>query len=194
MIALKAAALILLAPLALAGCRVETHNNGGKENVDIATPFAGLSVKTNDASIQQGVGLSVYPGATLQQKTNGDDGAADVNLSFGGFHLGVKALDYRTPDAPDKVLAFYRKDMAHFGDVLECRDNKPVGTLTRTREGLTCDRDQSGKVQISHEGDELRAGSVHHQHIVGVERKDGGTKIGLVMLDLPTGLSDDKSN
>ncbi len=87
---------LTLAALALlvAGCRVENH--GAKDDdVDIATPFGGLSVKTNDAAVQQGVGLAVYPGATLVKREKGDDSAADVNLSFGDFHLGVKALTHR---------------------------------------------------------------------------------------------------
>jgi hypothetical protein len=41
---------------------------------------------------------------------------------------------------------------------------------------------------------ELRTGSKQHMHIVNVEQHDGGTKFGLVALDLPgnLGFDDDK--
>ena len=190
----RIAATLLLLPL-LAGCRV-VHQNDGKdnENVKIATPFGGMSVKTNDNAVGA-VGLSLYPGAVREKKDDhGSDGAADVNLSFGDFHLGVRAASYRTPDAPDKVLAFYRKDMAKYGLVIQCRNNKPVGSPVRTADGLTCDKDDHNMNGSDTQQDELRAGSKQHQHIVGVELKDGATRIGLVQLDLPKGLTDHGSD
>jgi hypothetical protein len=185
-----AASALLFAGTTL-GCRVDKHNDGDGKDVKIATPFGGLSVQTNDATVQQSVGLAVYPGATLEKKEKGHDSAANVNLNFGDFHLGVKALSYLTPDSPEKVLAFYQKDLARFGPVLHCRDHKPVGTPTRTPEGLTCSSDdENAKVKVSDDdgdspSDELKAGSRYHQHIVGVHPRANGTKIGLVVLDLP---------
>lgn len=188
--------------LTLTGCRVDTHKEGNDDNVKIATPFGGLSVKTNGAVVQQGVGLSVYPGAQAitDAKKQSDDkdhvqGAADINLSFGAFHLGVKALSYRTPDDPEKVLAFYRKDMARYGQVIFCKRNQAVGTPTRTQDGLTCDKDGRGNIHVNNdydsEGGELKAGSKQHQHIVALDKEGSGTKIGLVALDLPGHLSVD---
>ena len=34
----------------------------------IATPFGGMTVKTNDAAVMDGLGLPVYPGAELVKK------------------------------------------------------------------------------------------------------------------------------
>ena len=53
-----------LALIGTTGCRIDTHKNGNNDDVKIATPFGGLSVKTNDAAVQEGVGLTPYPGAT----------------------------------------------------------------------------------------------------------------------------------
>ncbi len=175
---------------ALTGCRVDTNKDGDHQNVKIDTPFGGMSVKTNDAVVQEGVGLSVYPGSTLTKKKNdkGDDeGAADVNLSFGNFKLRVKALSYTTPDSPEKVMAFYRKDMVRYGAVILCQGKHPVGSPAVTQDGLTCSEDKNTKI---HAGDddadqELKAGSKLHQHIVGLDPQGSGTKIGLVALDLP---------
>jgi hypothetical protein len=178
---------------ALAGCRVDEHKNGDNENVKISTPFGGLSVKTNESTVQNGVGLDVYPGAVPEKKEKGHDGAADVNMSFGSFHLGVKAVSFTTPDAPEKVLAFYQKGLAKYGPVIECVNNQPVGTPARTPEGLTCDQEHNNHVHISDDSatkKELKAGSKQHEHIVEVEAKGTGTKFGLVMLDLPGKLSE----
>jgi len=183
------------------GCRVDEHKtaDGKNEDVKIATPFGGMSVKTDQAVVEGGVGLTVYPGATLIKKENGKDnsGSADINMSFGSFHLGVKALSYMTPDAPDKVIAFYRNDMAHFGSVILCNGNHAVGSPDHTSDGLTCDKDHGGNIHIDEESSqqELKAGSKQHQHIVAIEQKGSGTKIGLVALDLPGKLGkDDKDD
>lgn len=172
-----------------AGCHVDTHKNGNDEDVKIATPFGGMSVKTNESVVEGGVGLSVYPGATLEKKSRGhDNGAADVNMSFGSFHLGVKALSYVTGDKPEQVMAFYRKDMARYGAVILCRDNRAVGKPDRTQDGLSCDHDGNSHMQVDDDdtgNDQLKAGSKLHQHIVAIDPNGSGTKIGLVALDLP---------
>jgi hypothetical protein len=179
--------------LLLAGCRVSKHQDGDKQNVDISTPFGAMKVDTNtNPGDTSAIGLTAYPGAVPVKDDDGkNSGSADVNMSFGSFHLGVKATSFQTPDGESKVLAFYRKDLAKYGDVIECRGNSAVGQPSRTSQGLTCDTKQQNHINTHETSDndvELRAGSPQHQHIVGVEAKDGGTKIGLVMLDLPSHL------
>jgi hypothetical protein len=167
--------LVLLAStLALTGCTFEQKGSSGNEDVKIKTPLGGLKVKTNEAVVAAETGLPVYPGAAVVKKDK-DNGAADIDMSFGSFHLRVKAVSYRTPDAPDKVMAFYRKGLARFGDVIECRDEHPVGTPSKTSEGLTCDNDEKNHVNIGNPP----------QHIVSIDKESGGTKFGLVALDLP---------
>jgi hypothetical protein len=181
---LTAAALCTL----LAGCRIDEHNTGDNKDVRIATPFGGMQVKTNDAAVTQEIGLPLYPGATAVRNDN-DSGAADVNLDFGSFRMRIKAASYRTADPPEKVEAFYRDSLRHFGDVIACRNGRASGAPAQTTEGLTCN--VSGKhlsVDDSFGKDalQLKAGSKEHQHIVAIEPANGGTKIGLVALDLPS--------
>jgi hypothetical protein len=187
------AALLVLA--LLAGCHVSNHN--GKDNdVDVKSPFGSMHIKTNDTVDTASIGLSTYPGATVWKDDDADaknhDGhSADINLSFGDFHLGVKATSLRSTDSQDKILAFYRKDMVRYGDVIECKGNVSIGTPTRTSQGLTCETDDKHHEGIHISDDnklELRAGSEQHMHLVEVETKDGAQKIGLVSLDLPTHL------
>jgi len=198
-ISLAAAVSASLTLALLTGCRVNSEEHGDKKNVSISTPFGSMHVNTDDKPDATAIGLAVYPGATPYKNDSDDDhknnNSADVNLSFGDFHLGVKAATFITPDSQDKVLAFYKKELAHYGDVITCRGDASVGEPTRTAQGLTCDEDKKNHVSSSGlKGSdlELRAGSQQHQHIVGVEDKSGQTKIGLVMLDLP--ISHDKKD
>lgn len=188
------AAVMALGAVMLSGCRIDSHKDGDNDNVKIATPFGGMQVKTNDAAVQTGMGLPIYPGAELVKKKDKDNGSADVNLSFGSFQLRVKAASYRSTDSPDKLAAFYRQALGRYGDVIECSNNKPVGSLTRTAEGLTCDNDKENHIKVSEDISgkvELKAGSKQHQHIVAIDPEGSGTKFGLVALDLPGRLSVD---
>jgi hypothetical protein len=170
----------------MSGCRIESDKKDGNDNVKIATPFGGMTVKTNDDAVE-GLGLPVYPGAELVKKDK-NNGAADVNMSFGSFQLRVKAASYRTMDSPDQVTAFYRKALGRYGDVIQCQHDKPVGSPAQTPEGLTCDNDDKNHVSVSDDMSgkmQLKAGSKQHQHIVAIDPEGNGTKFGLVALDLP---------
>ncbi len=183
-------ATMIAATALMSGCRIESDKRNGNDNVKIATPFGGMTVKTNDDAVD-GLGMPVYPGAELVKKDK-NNGAADVNMSFGSFQLRVKAASYRTQDSPGQVTAFYRKALGRYGDVIECQNNKPVGTATRTAEGLTCDNDKENHISVDDDMSgkmELKAGSKLHQHIVAIDPEGNGTKFGLVALDLPGHLS-----
>jgi len=190
-----AAVSALLAVLLLAGCRITNDKNGKNDNVDISTPFGSMKVKTNDNVDTSSIGLSAYPGAVpLKDTDKDDDHSADINMSFGDFHLGVKAAGFQTSDPPEKVIAFYRKDLARYGDVIECKGDSPVGTPTRTSQGLTCGDQHKANIDLnshSHPDFELRTGSETRQHIVSIEAKNGGTCIGLVQLNLPSQIHSD---
>jgi hypothetical protein len=195
-----AVVMMITATALISGCRIESDKHGDNDNVKIATPFGGMTVKTNDAAVVEGLGLPVYPGAELVKKDK-NNGAADVNMSFGSFQLRVKAAGYRTQDSPDQVTAFYRKALGRYGDVIQCQNDKPVGSATHTAEGLTCDNEKENHISVNDDMSgkmELKAGSKLHQHIVAVDPEGNGTKFGLVALDLPGHLSfgdkDDKQS
>jgi hypothetical protein len=180
-------ATAIAATVLTSGCRVESDKKNGNENVKIATPFGGMTVKTNDDAVVEGLGLAVYPGAELVKKDK-NNGAADVNMSFGSFQLRVKAASYRTQDSPEEVKAFYQKALGHYGDVIQCQNDKAVGSLTHTAEGLTCDNEKGNHVYVNDDESgklELKAGSKQHQHIVAIDPEGNGTKFGIVALDLP---------
>jgi len=112
-------------------------------------------------------------------------------------------VNYTTADSQDKVVAFYKKALGRYGDVISCLDHAPVGTPTTTAEGLTCADDghanvnvDTGKNKYGYRGDngfQLKAGSKRHQHIVGFESSaPGETRFALVALDLPAGTDESK--
>jgi hypothetical protein len=204
-----ASAAGLFACLALAaglsGCwiHVDKGANGEDKNVQVDTPFGGVHVNT-DQTTATDLGLPEYPGAQMVKDHNDHD-SADVHVGFGEWEVHVRAVSYESNDKKDQVTAFYKKALGRYGDVLTCQDNAPVGTPTRTSEGLTCADDghhnhvnvDTGGYKSGDGGFQLKAGSERHQHIVGFEAPvDGQTRFALVALDLPNVGSDspNKSN
>ena len=194
-----------LACLLLSGCHVTEDDHGDHKNVSIGTPFGSMKVNTNkNGTDTASIGITAYPGATpINDKDDDDSNNANVSMNFGPFHLGVKAADFQSSDPSDKVIAFYQKDLAsRYGSVIECRGHNSVGSVTHTSQGLTCNDDEHTHIRTHDDHSkgiaimsddsstdiELRSGSPQHLHIVGVENRDGGTKIGLVSLDLPSDL------
>ena len=195
-LAILASAGFLLAT----GCHVQVEKdaNGKEKNVKIDTPIGGLHVRSDDTSAAD-VGLPPYPGATIAPDKDGDK-SADVHMGFGDFQLRVKVVNYQTPDSQDKVLAFYQKALGRFGDVIRCQGDQPVGTPIVTREGLNCTEDH-GNTHVQIGGRDvsadltLRAGSRHHQHILGIEQNSGaGTRYALIELQLPAAIDNDKGS
>ncbi len=178
---------LLLLPLA--GCMVQSRKGANGDDVNISTPLGGMSVKTDNASVQSKLGLPLYPGAVLEKKKGDDNGSADVNMNFGAFHLRVLAMGFTSPDSPQKVSDFYRKALSEYSDVIVCRNKQPVGTPVKTGLGLTCS--DSNKVHAEANGSddsdetELKAGSPSRQHIVSFKQQGTGTKFGLISLELP---------
>lgn len=180
--------------LIISGCRVQVDkdSNGKKKNVKIDTPLGGLHVRSDDTSAAD-VGLPAYPGATIAPDKDGDK-SADVHMGFGDWQLRVKVVNYHTPDAQDRVIAFYQKALGRYGDVIRCQGDQPVGAPAVTKEGLTCSEDHGNEhVDIS-SGTALKAGSRHHQHILGIKTGTGpGTRFALIELELPLAIEKDSS-
>jgi len=200
--------MILMAGLAFiagtTGCfrvHVDKGANGEDKDVRVDTPFGGVHVNTNQTSAAD-LGLPAYPGShPVEDKEK--DKSADIHLGFGEWELHVQAVSYGTHDSQEQVIAFYKKALGRYGDVIICEGHSPVGTPTATSEGLTCSDDGgSANVKIdrsdygtSSTSMELKAGSKRHQHIVGFETpKDGETRFALVALTLPAGVDKGKSD
>ena len=162
----------------LAACSMKVDDKGENKNVDIRTPLGALQVRTNPTPAQ--IGLSVYPGA--KQKIKGDDrNAANVNISSSMFGVKVLVIGYHTQDPPEKVIAFYKKDLQQYGSVLECKGEDHTGNMEFGHESgekpkpLTCGNQKGDSKSV-----ELKAGMSDNFHLVAVDPKDNGSDFALV--------------
>lgn len=184
---------------AASGCSVQGRKNGEAENVHVHTLIGGLDVRTSTAAAID-VGLPVYPGAVESGKNGDDSGSADIHMSFGKWQLHVKAVEYQSHDPEDKVIDFYKKAMASYGDVLTCKDKTAIGKPVATSQGLTCANDHeydvtmdanSSKKHMNVSSSEvsgdikLLAGSTENQHIIEFTPTSNGTKFSIVVVQLP---------
>src|SRR5258708_21789174 len=136
--------------IGLGGCTISTHESKGEsgktnEDVDIASPVGSLSVHSGDVDARA-TGLSVYPGARVTTGHRDNDSSANVNIDTSFFGVKVVAVKFSSDDAPDKILAFYRKDMAKYGNLIEC-DTKTTSFQVKKHNAdapVTCD-DNDGR-------------------------------------------------
>jgi hypothetical protein len=174
------------------GCKVKVDKSSDGDNVKIATPFGGIAVNKDQTSAAE-LGLPAYPGAVTDTANDGNR-SAKVDMGFGSFKLRVRVAHYRSADDRDQVLAFYRKALSEYGNVIECVGGKAEGATSATREGLTCDHSDHDHA-TSHSPDDLqlKAGSTRHQHIVAFQDGDTSpTRFTLIALDLPHGFDNEE--
>lgn len=177
-----------MAAALLAACSAAcvAQNSDSKKDSDF-----NLDLHANTHVTATDIGLPEYPGATpYKNPDNKDsDSAVDLGFSFGNVHFLVKAASYVTHDSPDQVLAFYRKPLSHYGQVLECDHGHPVGSMKQTPAGLTCNDDPSGisdSKDDASSGLELRAGRPNRFRLVGIDTsKAGTTRFGMAYVEMP---------
>ena len=169
----------ILAALLLPACslNVKKEQNGEDKQVDITTPVGGIHV--SKGANAGDVGIAVYPGATPKQNdSDGNNKSANVNISSFGFGLKVVALEYRSSDSPDKLVAYYKDELKKYGKVLECHTthfdvNPDIKESDHGSHALTCDGSNGSNI-------ELKVGTKENQHIVAVEPDGKGSSFSLV--------------
>ena len=156
---------------------VQKEQNGQDKKVDISTPLGDIHVN-KDARVED-VGLPVYPGARVKQKSfDGDDKSANVNISGFGYGLKVVALEYESDDSPSRVVNFYQDQLKKYGKILVCHTSHlDVNTDVKDSNGsheLTCEGASGGS------NTELKVGTRENQHIVEIEPQGKGSTFSLV--------------
>ncbi len=183
--------VLFAALLVLPACSIHTNEKGknGEKNVDIKSPIGDLHV-SEQADIRD-AGLTLYPGAKPAPKDNSDDKkSANVNLSLPGFSLKVVAAEFTSDDAPDKLIAYYGKELQKYGKPIQCRSAWSGGHVT-TESGkdeiskpVSCDDKDSG------DSVELKVGTEGNQHVVAVKPSIKGSRFALVYIRMHTGKDD----
>ena len=186
-----APAILLAAAVILPGCsiNVKDKNKDGESRVDIKTPMGDLHV--NEQPDVKETGLTVYPGAKPATKdSSSDKKSANVNISAGGFSLKVVAAEFQSDDPSDKILAYYNKELQHFGKPIECHGrwsgggfNTELGKKNGSKP-VSCGTHESG------ESIELKVGTDDNQHVVAVKPDGKGTRFALVYVRAHTGSED----
>jgi hypothetical protein len=137
-----------------------------QEKADDSGVSFGLTA--NNKATLHDVGLQLYPKARLHKEKEDDSPAANLGMWGNTFGFKLVMLKYQSDDSPDKVAAFYRRELAKYGKVLDCSD--PANNKTESG-GLTCkdDKPEPGATI-------LKAGTKAHQHLVGI-KPDGGRSV-----------------
>ncbi len=164
----SAAVLIAVLLAGLSGCTVKKEGEGRDKKVDIQTPVGSLHVNTDVDP--RDTGMDVYPGATRVADSH-DEHAANLNIDTGAFGVKVVAIKYRSDDAPEKLLDFYRKQLKPYGQVTECH-----GGVSFHRDSVHCDS-SSHPGQIS-----LVTGTEDRHHAVEVRPDGKGSQFALVYI------------
>jgi hypothetical protein len=163
-------ALLSLSPLA---------RGQEKKHLTISTDEGFVSLSTDKPSAEK-LGLHVYPGAKVRAE-EGNDSGANLSLDSSKGAVRLQIMKFVSPDSAAKVLAFYKKDMRKYGNVLECKGSKQVSLDVNDpahKNSLTCDKD-------GHDGNAtlLKTGDEENQRIVAVETTGQGTEFTIIRIE-----------
>ena len=159
----------------------------GEAHVDIKSPIGDLHV-SEQADIRD-AGLTLYPGAKPAPKEDGDDKkSANVNLSLPGFSLKVVAAEFVSGDSPEKIIAYYNKDLQKYGKPIQCHgawsDADSKAGKDEVSKPVSCGNNNGGDAV------ELKVGTEGNQHIVSIKPNSQGTRFALVYVRMHTGKDD----
>ena len=173
----------------LPACSIRTNDSGknGEKNVDIKSPVGDLHV--GELADIRDVGLTLYPGAKPAPKEDSDKENANVNLSVPGYTLKVAAAEFISDDPPDKISAYYDKELQKYGKPIQCRGAWKINfnvsvTPANASKPVWCDVSGSGDTM------ELKVGTEGNQHVVAFEPREHGSRFALIYIRVHTGKDD----
>ncbi|HUB03098.1 MAG TPA: hypothetical protein VL983_10445 [Terriglobales bacterium] len=181
--------LAVLAALTLfSACTIavkDKDNKNGDSQVDIKTPVGDLHVG-EQVDIRD-AGLSIYPGATPAPKEDSSEKSANLNISVPGFQLKVVAGEFLSNDAPDKVVAYYDKELGKFGKPIQCHGwNTGQAAASGGEDAMSKPVSCSPNSAIG-DSIELKVGTEGNQHLVSVKPNNKGSRFALVFVRMHTG-------
>jgi hypothetical protein len=167
---LRSATLVLagLLPLA-AGCSVSVDEDeaGRNKDVSVKTPFASVNVKAS-ADTPPDTGLPVHAGAKAVRDDDHDN--ANVSVDAGFFGVKVAVARYEDETGTQAIIDYYKKELAKYGPVSECRGNLDFKDSLATPRCKERARDEL----------QLGAGSEADNHIVSVKPRGDGSEFTLI--------------
>ena len=182
----KTVSLTLL--FSLLGCVAEAKkgDNSGNKDASVVTPVGSLSIKSQGDADK--IGVKLYPGARLKPDTEADHNSNNANINVSTSLFGMKLIvqKYETSDPPEKVVAFYEKELSKFGKVIKCEAGSPTATSADHNNDapVACDKSDAAGDDYK---TELKVGTERNQHIVAVKPKGTGTAFALVYVHVRSG-------
>lgn len=158
---------------ALLGFAQNSDKPADKQDKDKPSSGKSVGFVLSDDATAKDVGLPIYPGARRLKDSSDDSSALQMGLWGGSSGFKLVVLKLESDDSPERVAAFYRKALAHYGHVLDCGGSKQEKSDHSNR--LDCDSDHPAPGGFT-----FKAGTKEKQHVVGVEPKGSHTRIALV--------------
>jgi hypothetical protein len=150
-------------------------------------------LKIDDDAKEASSPLSIYPGATRAKKRGNSSESVKIDFALGSFGFKLNVLTLATEDAPEKVAAYYRRELSRYGELLDCslprKDPERLRVERETKLRCKNARNDEGVTQF-------RAGRKNQEYVVVIEprrigkRDDGdgarasGSDISLVYVNL----------
>jgi hypothetical protein len=179
---------LFIALCILPACSIDAKNKdkNGEAHVDIKSPVGDLHV-SEEADIRD-AGLTIFPGAKPAPKDDSDDKkSANVNLSLPGFSLKVVAAEFLSDENPDKIIAYYDKELHKYGKPIQCHGEWSGGHVQSSPGKEEGSQPVSCKNSGSGNSVELKVGTEGNQHLVAVKPNNSGTRFALVYVRMHTG-------
>jgi hypothetical protein len=164
--------------LALLSLSLTAHGQAkDSKSVIITNSGETLKIATSQPSVKE-MGFSPYPGAQPKSEGKGEGAGVNLNMTTSAGPTKVQVMKFQTADGPEKVTAFYKKDLARYGNVLECRGTKSVTFEVN-------DPAHKNELKCDHEGSDpaatvIKAGRENSEHLVVVRKNDQGTEFTLI--------------
>jgi hypothetical protein len=125
--------------------------------------------------------LPIYPGARPHKDNGQDNPSAKFGLWGSSFAFKLAVVKLETNDPPEKVAAFYKKALAKYGPVMDCRNTSAtVDPKDHSSKQLDCASDKPEPGDMT-----FKSGTKQRQHVVGIEPKGKGSMIQLVYVESP---------
>jgi hypothetical protein len=171
-------ALLLATALPLAA---QDQKDSQKSDNDKNNDSIGFNLGQNASA--KDVGLPLYPGSHRHKDDSDDSPALNMGLWGGSSGFKLFVIKMETPDAPEKVAAFYRKVLAKYGTVLDCSNpqtsnNASPAESNKKSKALTCEDEKPKPNEIS-----LKSGTKSKEHAVGIQPNGTATLYQLVYVE-----------
>jgi len=165
--------LSFLASASLAAQEKKASGNTGSD-----MDQGGFGIVASKQASARDVGLPMYPGAREHKDKSEDSPALKFGLWGGNSGFKVAVLKLESNDGPEKVAAFYRKALAKYGKVLDCKGSAQAEDQRTTGSSSAepgCEDEQPAAGELL-----LKVGTHQEQHVVGIKTSGSLTLFQLV--------------